>query len=79
MVEVEGRKDSLEKELATKDSYIRELEDIIVEKVRSFTPLYTLNNARDPFLRLRSEDNRQFALSCRQCCGSEKTLIPTAL
>jgi hypothetical protein len=35
MVEVEGRKDSLEKELATKDSYIRELEDIIVEKVSS--------------------------------------------
>ncbi len=35
MVEVEGRKDSLEKELATKDSYIRELEDIIVEKVGS--------------------------------------------
>jgi uncharacterized coiled-coil protein SlyX len=34
MVEVEGRADSLEKELATKDSYIRELEDIIVEKVR---------------------------------------------
>ena len=33
MVEVEGRADSLEKELATKDSYIRELEDTIVEKV----------------------------------------------
>ena len=33
MVEVEGRADSLEKELVTKDTYIRELEDIIVEKV----------------------------------------------
>ena len=32
LVEVEVRADSLEKELATKDHYVKELEDIIVEK-----------------------------------------------
>ena len=36
MVEVEGRADSLEKELATKNRYIRDLEDIIVEKVNCY-------------------------------------------
>jgi hypothetical protein len=45
MVEVEGRKDSLEKELATKDSYIRELEDIIVEKVGSSRQCWNLEQS----------------------------------
>merc|ERR1711913_213727 len=31
-IESEGRADGLEKEVATKDAYIKELEDIIVEK-----------------------------------------------
>ena len=37
IIELEGRTGSLEKELATKDSYIRELEDIIMEKVIKLT------------------------------------------
>ena len=36
IIELEGRTGSLEKELATKDSYIRELEDIIMEKVKKY-------------------------------------------
>ena len=33
IIELEGRAGSLEKNLATKESYIKDLEDIIVEKV----------------------------------------------
>ena len=33
IIELEGRAGSLEKNLATKENYIKDLEDIIVEKV----------------------------------------------
>ena len=49
IIELEGRTGSLEKELATKDSYIRELEDIIMEKVKKIIEIKLCESEKNCF------------------------------